>query len=63
MLYWCNAENGGGGSSTEGKFGAFGLREEKLVGAPMGSGPGTIEGGNATAAATFAVRRSAGVNG
>lgn len=55
MLYWCNVEKGGGGNSTEGRFGAFGLRAEKLVGAPMGSGPGTIEGGNATAAATFAV--------
>lgn len=54
---------GGGGSSNVGRCEALGLRAVKLAGAPIWSGPETIEGGNATAAATLAVGSSNGSNG
>lgn len=54
LEYFCGSPTlDGGGSSKLGRCEAFGLRDVKLVGAPIGSCPGTIEMGYATAAATL----------
>jgi hypothetical protein len=52
--FWCSDDNCGGGSSKLGRCEALGLREEKLVGAPIESDPGIIWDGRATLTATSA---------